>query len=85
LRTILKETLNGPLYIGTFDSSSILFYTNYNSEKLRINSDGIILNNAATLLSSLNVSGRTIIGNDITNFSDSAVEIYKILQLEKTY
>ena len=25
LRTILKETLNGPLSIGTFDSSSILF------------------------------------------------------------
>ena len=83
LRTILKETLNGPLSIGTFDSSSILFYTNYNSEKLRINSDGIILNNAATLLSSLNVSGRTIIGNDITNFSDSAVEIYKNFTIRK--
>ena len=83
LRTILKETLNGPLSIGTFDSSSILFYTNYNSEKLRINSDGIILNNAATLSSSLNVSGRTIIGSDITNFSDSVVEVYKNLYIRK--
>ena len=83
LRTILKETLNGPLSIGTFDSSSILFYTNYNSEKLRINSDGIILNNTTTLSSSLNVSGRTIIGSDITNFSDSAVEIYKNFTVRK--
>jgi len=71
------------LSIGTFDSSSILFYTNYNSEKLRINSDGIILNNASTLSSSLNVSGRTIIGSNINNFSDRAVEIYKNLYIRK--
>jgi hypothetical protein len=82
LRTILKQT-NGPLSIGTFDSSSILFYTNNNSEKLRINSDGIILNNACTLLSSLNISGRTIIGNDVNNFSDSVVEVYKNFTIRK--
>ena len=82
LRTILKQT-NGPLSIGTFDSSSVLFYTNNNSEKLRINSDGIILNNAVTLSSSLNVTGRTIIGSDINNFSDSVVEVYKNLYIRK--
>jgi len=82
LRTILKQT-NGPLSIGTFDSSSVLFYTNNNSEKIRINSDGIILNNAVTLSSSLNVTGRTIIGSDINNFSDSAVEVYKNLYIRK--
>jgi hypothetical protein len=82
LRTILKQT-NGPLSIGTFDSSSVLFYTNNNSEKLRINSDGIILNNAVTLSSSLNVSGRTIIGNNTYNYSDSVVEIYKNLYIRK--
>ena len=82
LRTILKQT-NGPLSIGTFDSSSILFYTNNNSEKLRINSNGIILHNAVTLSSSLNISGRTIIGSNINNYSDSVLEIYKNLYTRK--
>ena len=82
LRTILKQT-NGPLSIGTLDSSSVLFYTNNNSEKLRINSDGIILNNAVTLSSSLNVTGRTIIGSDINNYSDSVVEMYKNFNIRK--
>jgi hypothetical protein len=41
------------------------------------------LANNTTILSSLNVSGRTIIGSDITNYSDSAVEIYKNFTVRK--
>ena len=41
------------------------------------------LNNNTTLISSLNVSGRTIFGNDIYNYSDSVLEAHKNLIIRK--
>jgi hypothetical protein len=35
------------------------------------------------MLSSLNISGRTIIGNDIYNYNDSVLELYKNLTVRK--
>jgi hypothetical protein len=40
--------------------------------------------NNATLLSSLNVSGRTIIGSDIYNYSDSSFEVYKYMTIRNS-
>ena len=87
-RTILKTT-NGPLSVGTQDGSSVLFYTNNNSEKMRINSDGNVGIGIIYPSSSLHVSGtttlngRTIIGSDIYNFSDSVVEAHKNFHIRK--
>ena len=39
--------------------------------------------NNTTMLSSLNISGRTIIGNDIYNYNDSVLELYKNLTVRK--
>jgi hypothetical protein len=35
------------------------------------------------MLSSLNISGRTIIGNDVYNYNDSVLELYKNLTVGK--
>jgi hypothetical protein len=49
-------------------------YYNYD----RLNTSGYTtLNNNMTFLSSLNISGRTMIGNDKNNYSDSSLKVHK--------
>ena len=67
LRTIIQKS--GPLSMGTNDGGSLVFFTNNNSEKLRINSDGNVGIGTITPSSLLHVSGTTTLNNAVTCFS----------------
>ena len=83
--TINSSTINNLSSYSNLNISNLITTTNsifsnlntmLNINSLHVSGSSIFINNS-TILSSLNVSGRTIIGSNIYNYSDSSLEVNK--------
>ena len=83
--TINSSTINNLSSYSNLNISNLITTTNsiftnlntmLNINSLHVSGSSIFINNS-TILSSLNVSGRTVIGSNIYNYSDSSLEVNK--------